>query len=547
MPQSKKELVKAYLRENPDKTPEEVANKLGVSITTVRRAMKELETENTEVESMGVEDPFEEDVRKLKQKMSDEEEEEPEEAEIDPRILEFLRFLRTYISMTVRKYNFIKKLLIEEGPGVLTRPNDLEEILCDIAGLSRTRVRAVLKRWYTKKSQEASEEVYPVYYPQGTGGYVPYTGYVEEPVPPQAQTGGQPGVQPVPMYQPPVSDTDVLKKKIADAIDRISAAAVFQIMGNMATGRSNMTVAIDEHGRPVIRPAGAGGGGVTREEVVDIVKNAIKEAMESVNKNFQLMVQYIQQQNQQKQSTQENAMMELMKMMYQQLLAMTAQKQSDSSDKMMDRFLRMMETMMKSRGSEEQSAWREVLNMMKSNLAQQMSPLELIGKAIDLVERKILHGEKKTELDVKLAEVEAQKDIAQRKLALEEKKLEKETEKDLKMAELLKDLIDSIGRDVAERLIDKVPDVVAGFIEGMKKKKETGEFPSEFLRKVPTEELIETKKILEEAPEEKRAKELDEILKRVDEELARRELDAEKKAVGEGEGTLATGGMEKGQ
>ena len=546
---SKKERVKAFLREHPDFTAEEVAKRLGVSISTVRRAMKELEMEEEEVEGMGIEDPFEEEVKKLKEKVGaevrEEGEEELEEAEIEPEILEFLRFLRTYISMTTRKYNFIKKLLINEGVSILRRPNDLEEILCDIAGLSRTRVRAVLKRWYAKKSQEQAEEIYPPYYPAQTGAP-----YYEEVVPPSTgipQPPGQPVQQQYYGYPQYASDTDILKRMIAEAIDRMSAAMMFQIMGQLATGRGNMMVTLDERGRPVFQPASTRPS-VTMDDVKSVVKEAMREVLSAVDEKIKAIINYVQQKSQPQDNTSAQMMLEMMRMMNEQIKVLMAQNQkSDAADKMFDRMIRMMEIMSK-RGGEESSIWREVVNILRKEREQQMSPMDLLSKAIDLVERKILHKEKTSELDVKMAEVEAQREIAKEKLELEKLKMEKETEKDLRMAELLKDLIDSIGKDVAERLIEKVPDVVAGFVEGMRKKKEIGEFPAEAFKKIPTEHLVEAKKVLEEAaPEAPERSEIEEILKKVDEELARREKVAEEKTGGTSEGSVDVSIMEEGQ
>jgi len=81
----------------------------------------------------------------------------PKEDIVPSEINEFCNFLRAYIPISDTKIEKIKQLINIEGVEILGDPEALEELLCDIVGLSRTRVRAVLKRWsnyvYRKKRE----------------------------------------------------------------------------------------------------------------------------------------------------------------------------------------------------------------------------------------------------------------------------------------------------------------------------------------------------------------------------------------------------------
>lgn len=525
---TKKDLVKEFLRKHPEKTVEEVARSLGVSVATVRKAMKELEEEMMMIPGQ---DEVEKRVEELKEMEGEKEEEfleeEEEEEEIDPEIKEFLDFLLTYVPMTKRKFNYVKKLLSQEGPSILRKPADLEEILTTVANIPQKKVRFVLKRYYQKKTEELQETQQPLPPPP------PVT---EEPLPappPQyQQTQGQ-YVEPyhAPQYSygygyPP---QDPLKMKMAEMLDRLSAAMMARVLGDMAAGRpTNYAISVDETGRPVIRPAGVQTGGVTMDEVRRVVEDAVKNVMSVVNDRLKQVVDFVKDTVNSIKQTQSNEnqkmMVEMMKMMVEM---MKNQNQPHGVvESVLDRMTRMMELMAK-RG-EDVTPWKEVLMFMKDAMRRkEADPMEMLDKAINIIERKIYHKEKTTEHDIEMAKVEAEKDIARKKLELEEKKLELQAQKDLETTKLLKDLIESLGRDIAVNLMEKVPDVVQGFISGLKKKRETGEMPKDIFKEVPTEELIKAKEVVGELEEAEKGGLIEELIKEVDKELERRSKKSE--------------------
>ena len=530
-----------YLKKHPEESDDVVAAMFGVSSSTVKRARRMLDAD---VKLLGdfkfeTEEKNENEVKKMsKQERAEdfEEEESIEESEkgldmsaIDPKILEFMDFLTSIIPLRRDKREKILKILVQEGPEVLYSPTDLEEILVYLAGISRSRVYAALKRWFKKLQKEreekkydfsimppAKEEPYPIAYPYANEHRTYSYGYNYEH-----------SAYPYPHHYPQVRGEDLgslLKKKIADAIDTMSAMAVLKMLGEIGAGTPT-AIEYDHEGRPILKPA-------QQFNIKEHIEKAVKEKIEEIKKEFDeklnSLVSYISQLTEsEKKEPRTDAYTELLKLMNQNLLEIL-KSQGEASSKqisaLMDMWSKLMASLteIKSRGNEE--TLKELLNLYKSE--RKTDPYEALKLALDLIEKRLFQKERLSKEDVEMAKIEAKKEILQKKLELKEKELEMKRHTDLEMAKIWKDLIDSIGKELMTRAGGRISSALTNFLKSAAeyyKKKSTGapaKIPEEELKQLSDEELKQLKEVLEKSEEKEQ---FSEMIESVEKEIERRE------------------------